>query len=183
MDAAVTVIGLAVERLRGFFSPTAAVPPLGGGTDTVHLLAGSEVVVPYWLTGDPDLQDHSSCGGCGPYLWVRLARRWRTANWPHEAATGTGSGGAVTCGTSKAVTIEAGIARCHPLDGTAQEMEQRAAVLWDDSWRIDAALCAAMKDAERADVAVNTGLGAGVPDGPEGLVIVWVQTAHAQLAK
>ncbi|WP_280505828.1 hypothetical protein [Nocardia farcinica] len=166
-----TVLGLAVEKLRAVFSPSHANPPLGGGTDDVYLLAGDTVVPPPWLVGD---DEDTSCEGCGPYLWVRLARRWRTERFPVEAVVGK-------CGTSKAITIEAGIARCHPLDGTLAELEHHAAVQWDDSHRIDAALCAAMKAAKAADVITEYGLGAGVPVGPEGLVAVWLQPAYVEL--
>ncbi len=173
MDASVTVLGLTVTKLREFFSPGAAVPPLGGGTDLVNVLAGETVVPPPWVGVD---QDEVSCGDCGPYLWVRLVRRWRTDNFPQESAN-------AKCGSQRAITIEAGIARCHPLDGTPEELEQLAAVQWDDSWRIDMALCAAMQDAERVAAAAATSLGTGEPYGPDGLVIAWTQIAHAQLSR
>lgn len=175
MDAAVTVLGLAVEKLRAVFSPIHANPPIGGGTDTVYLLAGDTVVPPPWLIGDPDDPD-ASCEGCGPYLWVRLARRWRTANFPHEQVSGK-------CGTAKAITIEAGIARCHPLDGTPEELEHHAAIQWDDSHRIDVALCSAMKAAKDAEVITEYGLGAGIPIGPDGMVAIWLAPAYAELSK
>lgn len=173
MDAAVTVIGLTVTRLREFFSPTASVPPLGGGTDLVNILAGEIVVPPPWVGVD---QDEVSCEKCGPYLWVRLVRRWRTDAFPQESVVGK-------CSSQRAITIEAGIARCHPFNATPEELEQEAAVQWDDSWRIDAALCAAMQDAERAAAAAATALGTGEPYGPDGLVIAWTQIAHAQLSR
>lgn len=170
-DLAVTVIGLAVTRLGEFFSPEAAVPPLGGGTEVVNVVAGEIVTPPEWVgTGSDD------CTGCGPWLWIRLARRWRTEEFPIEAVTGS-------CGLHKAITIEAGIARCHPLTNDPTESQELAAVQWDDSWRLDLALCAAMQDAEREGIAINTGLGAGEVYGPDGLVIASLQTAHAQLRK
>lgn len=164
-DRAVTVIGLVIEKLRLYFTPEQTTPPLGGGTDTVNVLAG-DVVTP-WLGDEGD-------GGCGPYLWVRMVRRWRTDDWPAESAAGG-------CRAGRAITLEAGVARCYPADPSVDEAEQIAHVQWDDSARMDAALCAAMAAAEKAGVAVNTGLGAGDPVGPEGMTIIWVQTAHAQL--
>ena len=167
-DRAVTVIGLAVTRLGEFFSPDAEVPPLGGGTDVVHIVAGETVSPPEWVGTSDD------CTGCGPYLWVRLARRWRTTEFPTEAVV-------AGCEVHKAITIEAGIARCHPLTDDPNESRELAAIQWDDSWRLETALCAAMQDAENAGVATVTGLGPGEPFGPEGLVIASLQTAHAQL--
>ncbi|WP_169813281.1 hypothetical protein [Nocardia vaccinii] len=55
--------------------------------------------------------------------------------------------------------MEAGIARCHPVDPCPAELEEIAMVQLDDSWRIDRALCAAMRDAESKGVAAVTGLG------------------------
>ncbi|WP_280248807.1 hypothetical protein [Nocardia abscessus] len=169
-DKAVTVIGLVVEQLRVFFAPDSARPPLGGGTETVHVLAGDTVVPPPWLAGD----DQDSCADCGPYLWVRLARRWRTKNFPEESA-------AAGCDIGRAITVEVGIARCHPLEGTPLELEEHAACQWDDSWRIENALCRAMRAAEEAQAATDTVVGAGEPFGPDGLVLVWTQIAHARL--
>lgn len=171
-DHAATVIGLAVAQLRRFFTPEQQVPPLGGGTDTVNIVAGEVASPPPWVGVRDD--DDTSCDDCGPYLWVRLVRRWRTEEFPTEATAGG-------CGLQPAITIEAGIARCHPFDPSPADLEEIAMVQLDDSWRIDRALCAAMREAESKGVVANTGLGAGEPFGPEGLVIAWLQTAHAQL--
>ncbi|WP_067902798.1 hypothetical protein [Nocardia vaccinii] len=80
MDKAATVIGLTVTQVRRFFAPDQEVPPLGGGTDDVNLVAGEVISPPPWV-GD----DETACDGCGPYLWVRLVRRWRTEEFPTEA--------------------------------------------------------------------------------------------------
>ncbi|MDE1673863.1 hypothetical protein [Nocardia gipuzkoensis] len=173
-DRAVTVIGFVVAELRASFTPGSARPPLGGGTDTVHILAGETVVPPPWLAGDND-----SCSDCGPYLWVRLARRWRAADQRSGGIFRDPHAGA--CGQKRAITIEVGIARCHPPDGTPQELEEHAAIQWDDSWRIDNALCRALKIAEESQVITDSAIGPGEPSGPEGLAISWLQTAHAQM--
>jgi hypothetical protein len=171
MDAVATIVGFAVTRLQEVFAPDASVRPLGGGTDRVRVVAGEAVTPPEWVGTDSD-----SCDGCGPFVWVRLVRRWRTEEFPTEAVT-------ARCTLQKAITIEAGIARCHPLTDDPDELEQLAAVQWDDAWRIDLALCAAMADAKRAGKASDTALGAGEPWGPEGLVLVWTQLAYAELEK
>ncbi|WP_280188857.1 MULTISPECIES: hypothetical protein [Nocardia] len=173
-DKAVTVIGLVVEQLRAAFAPDATRPPLGGGTDTVHILAGDLVVPPPWLAGDQD-----ACVDCGPYLWVRLARRWRTGDARSGGAFRDPLAGG--CGQKRAITIEVGIARCHPVEGTPQELEEHAAWQWDDSWRIDNALCRAMNKADEAQVITDSAIGPGEPSGPQGLAVIWLQTAHAQL--
>ncbi|WP_280499025.1 hypothetical protein [Nocardia cyriacigeorgica] len=170
-DKAVTIIGLVVEQLRAFFGPDAAVQPLGGGTDVVRILAGDVATPPPWLGSEQD-----DCTGCDPFLWVRLVRRWRTGNFPQETPS-------AVCGAARVVTVEAGIARCYPITDDPTEQEQHALIQLDDSWRIDNALCLAMRKAENTDVALSTTIGAGEPIGPEGLVLLWVQQAHAQLAK
>ncbi|MEU1550201.1 hypothetical protein [Nocardia sp. NPDC005745] len=173
-DRAATVIGLVVEQLRAVFALDSPRPPLGGGTETVHILAGETVVPPPWLAGDQD-----DCADCGPYLWVRLARRWRTGDQRSGGVFRDALAGA--CGQKRAITIEVGIARCHPLDGTPQELEEQAAIQWDDSWRIDNALCRAMSAADDAQVITDSAIGPGEPAGPQGLAVIWTQTAHAQL--
>lgn len=173
-DRAVTVIGLVVAELRRSFAPGIDRPPLGGGTYTVHILAGELVVPPPWLAGDND-----DCADCGPYLWVRLARRWRAGDSARSAVFRDVQ--AESCSQNRAITIEVGIARCHPLDGTPQELEEHAAIQWDDSWRIDNALCRAMKSAEGAQVITDSAIGAGEPSGPQGLAVMWLQTAHARM--
>lgn len=181
-DKAVRVLGLVVEHVGAWFAPGQAVPPLGGGTEIVNVLAGERVVPPPWLVGGDD--DEPSCADCGPYLWVRLARRWRTGgSTPGRTAVFPDALAAAGCGTARAITVEVGIARCHPLDGTPQELEQHAAIQWDDGWRIDNALCAAMRAAENVEAASHTAIGDGEPYGPEGLVTAWLQEAHAQLSK
>ncbi|WP_280413476.1 hypothetical protein [Nocardia asiatica] len=179
-DKAVRVLGLVVDSLREWFDPAQDVPPLGGGTTDVWVLAGETVVPPPWLVGGDD--DEPSCDGCGPYLWVRLARRWRTggssqgrtAVFPDEAAS-------AGCGSKRAITIEAGIARCHPMDGSLEQLWEEAQIQWDDGWRIEAALCAAMRQAEEVQAASATAIGAGEAWGPEGMVTAWLTTASAQL--
>ena len=79
--------------------------------------------------------------------------------------------------------MEAGIARCHPLDPDPEELYQLALTQMDDGWRIDNALCRAMKraTADGVEVATDTAIGRGEPYGPQGLVVAWTQQAHAKL--
>lgn len=174
----ITVLGLVETRLLEFFhpAPTApAVAPLGGGTEVVWQLAGDVIAPPPWVgIGEDDEVDPNECD---PYLWVRLSQRWRQGQSQNMTAS---SAVIPKCGQARGITIEAGIARCYPFDGTPEELAQRSLVLADDSWRIDLALCAAMKDAEDNAVAKETGIGTGNPIGPDALVLTWVQSAYAQ---
>jgi hypothetical protein len=179
-DKAQQVMGLVIDHLTQWFDPAQQVPPLGGGTETVWVLAGETVVPPPWLVGGSE--EEPSCDGCGPYLWVRLARRWRSGTSTRgQASVFPDDLAAAACGASRLITLEAGIARCHPFDGTPDELLAEAAIQWDDSYRLDSALCAAMAAAEKHRAATDTAIGAGEPWGPDGLVTAWVQQAHARL--
>lgn len=171
-DKAVGVIGAVEASLGRWFGPDSEFPPIGGAIEQVHVLAGDQVAPPPWVGISED------CSNCSAYLWVRLVARWRTgqsANQPPSAAV------IAKCNQSRGITIEAGVARCHPLEGTRDELEQHALIQLDDSWRIDNALCAGMKAAEKAGFATNTGIGTGEPWGPEALLLIWTQKAFAQL--
>lgn len=179
-DKAVPVLGLVVDHLTEWFRPDQEVPPLGGGTENVWVLAGETVVPPPWLVGGDE--DEPGCDGCGPYLWVRLARSWRTGTATRgQASTFPDEAASAGCGSRRAITIEVGIARCHPLDGELEELWREATIQWDDSWRIDNALCNALAAAEKVRAATETTIGAGEPFGPQGMVTGWLQTANAQL--
>lgn len=167
-DPAPRVIGLIVEQLRAFFTPNQDVPVLGGGTDLIHVVAGEAAPPPVWF-GNRD----SDCGD--PYLWVRLVTRFRTKDFPAPAD-------ATDCRTRRALTIEAGIARCvwtHP-DPSPDELEEQALVQMDDGWRMDLALCAAMGEAVRVQAVTDTAIGVGEPYGPEGGTAAWLQSVSVQ---
>lgn len=174
-DKAVGVIGCVAERLRQFFGPDTEFPPIGGAIHQVHVLAGDQVAPPPWVGTTEDCTD---CTDCSAYLWVRLVSRWRTGQSQNMTASAAVIG---KCNQARGITVEAGVARCHPLEGTRDELEQHALIQMDDSWRMDNALCAGMADAEAAGFASDTGLGTGEPYGPEGLLIIWTQRAYAQL--
>lgn len=179
-DPAVTIMGLIEEELLRYFDPDPPAPyaaPIGGGTTLVWKLAGDQtgVTPPPWVGPDDTL-----VGQCSPYLWMRLAGRWRQGQ---SVQTTPAAVMVPSCSRPRGVTVEVGIGRCHPLDiDTPPEvMEQHAHVQWDDSWRIDNALCQAMRRAEELEVVTETGVGPGEPIGPEGLVLTWTQSAYAQL--
>jgi hypothetical protein len=177
-NKAVALMGLVEAKLLEFFDPDPVppvVPPLGGGTTTVWHLSGDVIAPPPWVIGEDGTCE--TCDGCGPYLWMRLAQRWRQG----QSQNMTASAAVIPkCGQARGVTIEVGIARCHPLDGDPEVYQNKGLVLLDDSWRLDLALCAALKEAERLDIAKETGVGTGSPEGPEGMVLTWAQSAYAQ---
>lgn len=162
MNRVTTFMGLLAEELRELFTPTRDSPPVGGGTDTIHFIAGNEVVLPLVQDDCPDMY---------PYLWVRLVSRSRHGS------------DVADCESRRAFTVEAGIARCSPWDIVEHpdEQEQQAMAQWDDSRRIDMALCRALSRAENEGVSVGGSIGRGEPYGPQGLVIAWMQTATVRL--
>lgn len=166
MSGVQTIVGLVVDELKAVFDASAQ--PVGTPTDTVHIVAGDQVIPPAWA-GDQD------CVGAFPYIWVRLVQRYR-------AGGGLGEAGYLSCRSARGIEVEAGVARCAPWDEqTVAEQEQQALVQWDDSGRVDAALCRAARRAEQDGVATGSGLGPGVPYGPEGLLIAWIQTMRMRL--
>lgn len=178
-DKALTLAGLVVDELGRWFNPEGPgqAPPVGGKVPVVHVLVGSDVSPPAWMAVGED--EEPSCEGCDAFLWVRFSGRWRSDRFPagrgFDAAT-LGGGRA-----KPAISLEVGIARCHPLDPDPAEEMRLFRTQLDDSWRIDQALCNALTKAEDRNVATHTAIGTGEPYGPEGLVLVWTQTAQAQL--
>lgn len=154
-------MGCVEEALAAVFAPAAQ--PLGGGTTTIHVVAGEYAPGPVWIGGD------GNCAGCDPYVWLRLVRRARTTAFPAETETSA-------CDTRQMLVIEVGIARCVD-DPTPRD----AYVQWDDAWRIDRALCAGLSRAVDAGAAIQSALGAGEPYGPEGMIAAWLQTGYAQI--
>lgn len=165
-DKVPVLAGLIVEKLAEFFDPSHNAP-LGGGTQIVHVIAGEYPIAPAWGGEDGE------CDCNDPFIWVRVQSRFRTKDFPVPLVRQT------DC-SSTAVTIEVGVARCAPDDLTPEQQEKQAFVQWDDAFRLDLALCAAMGVARNQGVALNTALNPGEPFGPEGLIIAWLQTVTAQ---
>lgn len=179
-DKAPLVMTLVAQHLMEWFNPGAGkAVPLGGKVEQLHVLAGSEVTPPPWMGLAEDTEDDAvpSCEDCAAYLWLRMSGRWRSERFPSgryaEATRLTGE-------SRRSMALEVGIARCHPLDPDPAEETRIARVQWDDGYRMDQALCAALSEAEAKQIARYTAIGAGEPYGPDGLVLVWTQTAQAQ---
>lgn len=175
-DAAEAVICALIDAMRAKFNPAAPTPPRGGGSLHVRFLAGDAVPLGAW-------DAHAEGCGCGePFLWVRLIQRYRTTvnNFPAPFI------GAGNCTTLRALEIEVGVARCAILTENGEaaeftELDEEAMTQLDDSRRLDAAMCAAMKCATSSDAALRTAVGPVVPWGPQGGVVAQVGTVWAQV--
>ena len=147
-------------------------PPLGGGTDTVRIFAGDATPLAAW-------DAHAAeCDCNAPFVWIRLARRYRSDAFP------TPTVGATPCGAPVVAALEIGVGRCAVVDAEPswQDYEDEALISFDDSWRIELALCRASQHiAADPDCATNTATDQVIPYGPEGGVIAWLGTLYVQL--
>ncbi|MBB3040131.1 hypothetical protein [Hoyosella altamirensis] len=171
-DVLLPVVGRLQESLRQVFSNSAPTPPLGGGSDEVRFVAGDfGLSMSMWNLHQDD------CGCGDPFLWVRIVRRYRTSQFPADQQ------GGAKCGTSKAATIEAGVARCAVTEPNPcwDELDREALVSADDSWRLEAAMCRAIQCATREHLVLDHAQTPIVPVGPEGGLLAWIAQAHVQL--
>jgi hypothetical protein len=147
-------------------------PPLGGGSEDVRLFAGDAIPLAAW-------DAHAEGCGCNvPFLWIRLARRYRSTSFPTPTVAPN------PCGAPVVVALEVGVGRCAIVDPEPswEQYEDEALVSFDDSWRIELALCQASSlIAADPDCATNTATDLVVPFGPEGGVIAWLGTLYVQL--
>lgn len=160
-DPAEAVLVHVIRSMRRVFSPTAEIPPAGGGSDYVRLFAGDGIPLAAWNA-------HSESCGCGePFLWVRLLQRYKTTANDFPAPVIRAS----NCAWSTALEIELGAARCAVVDEapTWKQWEDEASIHLDDSWRVGLAQCHAA--ACMGDDALKTSSGPVLPYGPEGGVI------------
>ncbi len=167
-DCAINTCMSALRQAFGSSSPT---PPLGGGTDAVRLFAGEAIPLAAWNA-------HTDQPGCdAPFLWVRVERRYRTGmEFPAPFV------GARPCSMPRAVAIEMGVARCAVTEAEPswEDYEREAEVSFDDSWRLETAMCWASKELVSSECATQTGLDAILPSGPDGGVIAWTGTLYVQ---
>ncbi|MBV9919269.1 MAG: hypothetical protein JOY78_00220 [Pseudonocardia sp.] len=155
VDGASAVIDVITAALKTVFDPQCACPPVGGGSTTVRFMGGDGVVL------EPDCES--------PFLWVRLAMRFRSEIFPDPSATLN------PCYSQEVIHVEIGAARCATMtpetDWSVQAQE--AEISFDDSWRLSRALCgiyATLKDSHRIGYDTVT------PYGPEGGVTAWSST-------
>jgi len=173
-DGAECIVNAAMQAMREAFTPNSSYPPLGGGTDKVRFFAGEAPPIEAFdfHVNDPD------CGCTAPMVWVRLARRYRSKDFPTPWV------GEAPCDQPHVVAVEIGIARCAALvnpecDWTAYESE--AEISMDDSRRIEIALCRArtlMKASECSDAVAFDAI---TPFGPQGGVMAWLSMFYARV--
>jgi hypothetical protein len=170
-DPANCIINLTITAVRDFFSPTSTQPPLGGGTENIRLFAGDALPIAAW-------DAHREGDGCNePFVWVRLARRYRSINFP-APYTGDNS-----CGSPVVVVVEVGVARCAAAvdpDCDWDCFQTEAEISADDSWRIERAMCHAAQLMRAQNCTASIGLDAVVPYGPDGGVVAWSGSLFAQ---
>lgn len=174
-DPALDVVNAYSLAMREAFSPDGRCPPPTGGSNDVRFLAGEgPALVAFDL--------HTRNGQCKePFLWVRVARRYRTdkARITLTPVLDTGA----HCGAlPRVVAIEVGVARCSvAVNEKARwddyEMEAQRGL--DDSWRLELALCRA---ASRLRVTRNEVASDVInPVGPDGGIVAWVATAYVRI--
>lgn len=151
-DPASAVITTVMSSLAALFNPNSDCPPAGGGSTDVRFFAGDGAPI-----------DEVSCDS--PFLWVRLASRFRSEQFPEPSITLS------PCGGFEVIQVEIGVARCAAMDTgiTRNQYATEAETSLDDSWRIGKTLClirGLLTDHQIGADMVN-------PYGPEGGVIAW----------
>ena len=170
-DTAIEAVNAFILAMKQAFNPADAVqPPLGGGSDKVHFVAGDVVPLEMW----DSFAQGTNC--LEPFLWVRLVRRFRSKVFPAETIDDS------NCSLPRVVRIEVGIGRCAVLPRSNgiydwDQLAVAAEVSMDDSYRIELALCRARSLLINNAVATDT----IAPFGPEGGVTAWAGTALVQI--
>lgn len=176
MDNTGIVAEIIEMQLKAVWSMTGPNPPMCSGCEPrVQIFAGDHIPL--------DSVGNSPGCGCGePFLWIRFARRFHSKSFPKEDPNSSGP-----CGGTVGVQFEVGIARCVATGEMTtapllSERRREAYCTFDDAWRMDKALCRAGSIAVRDNVALDYSISAGSPEGPEGGLVVWVQTIQVQLS-
>lgn len=156
-DPASEIIQAVRKCMATIFSPTSDCPPLGGGTTKVWFFAGDAAPI-----------NEVDCNN--PFLWVRLASRHRSSQFPDPEMMFS------PCGTPEVITVEVGVARCALMDeATFDEYQDEAAISLDDSWRLNKLPCCVSGELNNEH---SVGYEAITPYGPEGGIIAWVTTLY-----
>ena len=170
-DPADEVVRQFVRAMREAFSADSEFPPVGGGSDVVRFFGGDGIPLAAWNA-------HSADTDCsGPFLWVRLTRRYRSEQFPAPTTTGK------NCAAPRVLAIEIGVGRCAVVDmePTWEQYDLEAQISVDDSWRLELALCRAATFLTNSNVSPSVATDSIVPYGPEGGVIAWLASAYVQI--
>lgn len=169
------ILNKIICAMREVFDPASSYPPLGGGSTVVRAFAGD-------ATPMAAVDFHVNETGCGndPFLWVRLARRYRSQTFPQPYVGPDG------CAAQVVVAVEVGVARCAVIetgDGPDWDaLANEAEISLDDSGRIELALCRASALMKSANCSDMQAVDAVVPYGPDGGVIAWTGTIYAAVS-
>lgn len=154
-DPATDVIHAVMAAMRAVFTPKSECPPLGGGSEKVWFFAGEGAPI-----------DVVNCNQ--PFLWVRLASRYRSDMFPDLAVSLN------PCGSQDVLSLEVGVARCAITDeASLEEYTDEARVGLDDSWRLNKVPCIVSGSLGNAH---QVGSDTVVPYGPEGGILMWTST-------
>jgi hypothetical protein len=160
-DPASEVINAVMNAMRAVFSPTAACPPIGGGSTVVRFFAGEGAPISDVLCDSP-------------YLWVRLAARFRSNIFPEPAMNLN------PCGSTEVITVEIGVARCALMDESPTDAQyaREAEISLDDSWRLGKVMCLTMGLLKNER---QIGGDMIIPVGPEGGIIAWTSSIYISI--
>ena len=174
-DPAVDIVVAYTAAMREAFTPSSSCPP-AAGSDDVRFIAGEG---PALVAFDVHTRGNGKCKQ--PFLWVRLARRYRTGK-DADLIQPVLDNGERCDSLPRVVAIEVGVARCSvAVDERAgwDKYEYEAQQSMDDSWRLELALCRAAGKlrAVRHEVATDV----LNPVGPDGGLIGWIGTAYIRI--
>lgn len=160
VDPASEIVTAIITSLQAVFSPQSDCPPAGGGTTTVRFFAGEGAPI-----------EEVNCEA--PLVWVRLATRFRSEEFPEPSVTVS------LCGAPEVVSFELGVARCSSMggEGTYADFAVEAETSLDDSWRLSKAVCALstlMPERQIGSDLIS-------PYGPEGGIIAWTTVVYVSV--
>jgi len=187
MAGAVTALVLQVQRSMDRYlngENEHGNEPYGGVTGKCQHRGG--LLVP--MDGFADMADDGSWAhrhkepSCPTIAFVNVLRQWKTDSFPAEG------GQVMPCGGSRAVLLQAGVARCsqamddHGNPPSVERMEHEALVLEDDADRLFTAMCHATREAKKLELIDASVIHPWEPVGPEGGVLTGLITASFQIA-
>lgn len=166
-DPGSDIVNVFVTAMREAFDPASNCPPLGGGSTDVRFFGGEALPLSAW----------SQINCKQPFLWVRVAQRFRTSEMKRFT---TPSIEANPIGLRSVIAIEIGVGRCALTNAkpTWDQWAHEAEVSLDDSWRLDRAVCRAVGLLK--PLQAIAGKDAILPYGPDGGVIAWTGQVYVQ---
>lgn len=161
------VVNIFVTAMLEVFDPASACPPLGGGSTDVRFFGGEALPLSAW--------NQINCKQ--PFLWVRVAQRFRTNDIKRFTAPSIESN---PVELRSVMAIEVGVGRCALMEAepTWDDWATEAEVSLDDSWRLDKVACRAATLLK--PLQAIAGKDAILPYGPDGGVIAWTCQVYVQ---